>query len=378
MIRNQIRVSVGVALFSFFLQTVHASDPAAGRRLIQLSEQKRVWLEPAQIQEISRKQHLAGRCGGYMDVTDSVAQGADALFASSQGVLPLSVILKEGPTRQTEVSRLLTELSSEKISETVRHLSSYPTRYYRDPAGKESAEWLYEEYKKIGASREDVKVSLFKHSWIQSSVIARIEGKGERAKETVVIGGHLDSINHGGSDLAPGADDDASGSATVLEIFRVLVESGFQPERSIEFIAYSAEEVGMRGSQDIVLKYKKDRREVVGVMQFDMTMFPGTQNNPKITFITDYVNPALTDFSKKLADTYVKIPWTTDECGYACSDHSSWTRAGYASVFPFEAAFDDYNHSIHSENDTTSLLNSVHGLYFAQLGLAFTMEMSGD
>jgi leucyl aminopeptidase len=67
-------------------------------------------------------------------------------------------------------------------------------------------------------SRSDITVSLFKHSWGQPSVIARIKGAGPNADEVVIIGAHEDSTNGGGSKRSPGADDDASGTSTVLEV----------------------------------------------------------------------------------------------------------------------------------------------------------------
>ena len=74
---------------------------------------------------------------------------------------------------------------------------------------------------------------------MQPSVIARIRGNGANANELVILGAHEDSINGGANGRSPGADDDASGSATVLEVFRVLVQNGFRPRRTVEFHAYS-------------------------------------------------------------------------------------------------------------------------------------------
>jgi leucyl aminopeptidase len=91
-----------------------------------------------------------------------------------------------------------------------------------------------------------LELAPFPHSWQQSSIIARIPGKTEK---TVVIGAHQDSINLFLPSLlgAPGADDDGSGTVTILEAFRVLVEhlkkTGEVLEQTVEFHWYSAEEV---------------------------------------------------------------------------------------------------------------------------------------
>jgi len=137
---------------------------------------------------------------------------------------------------------------------------------------------------------------------------------------------------------------------------------------------YAGEEIGLLGSQDIANQYKNDRKEVVGVMQFDMTMF--STENPVINLISDHTDPRLTEFTKKIIDEYIKIPVSLDKCGYACSDHASWTRYGYASVYPFETRVSQYNRKIHTPEDLSNILSFVHGVHFAKLGVAFAIELS--
>jgi bacterial leucyl aminopeptidase len=208
-----------------------------------------------------------------------------------------------------------------------------------------------------------------------------IQGNGANAAETVVLGGHLDSIAGNASNdvRAPGADDDASGVAALTEIIRVLVERNYRPSRTIEFIAYAAEEVGLRGSQQIATQYKRQRKPVVGVLQLDMTAYQGDITD--IWMITDYTDAAQNQFVADLAAGY--LPQLTvgyDRCGYACSDHASWTGRGFAASFPFEAGFAHYNRTIHTANDTTAVFNNqaLHAVKFAKLGLAFAVELGSD
>lgn len=71
--------------------------------------------------------------------------------------------------------------------------------------------------------------------------------------------------------LAPGADDDGSGSTNLLEALRVLLCGGFIPENPVEFHWYAGEEMGLRGSLDIARHYKQVGNVVAGMMQMDMT-----------------------------------------------------------------------------------------------------------
>jgi leucyl aminopeptidase len=61
----------------------------------------------------------------------------------------------------------------------------------------------------------------------------------------------------GASAKAPGADDNASGIATITETIRVLMSNGFQPKKTLKFMAYAAEEVGLLGSKEIANDFKK-------------------------------------------------------------------------------------------------------------------------
>ncbi|KAF9541190.1 Leucine aminopeptidase 1 [Mortierella hygrophila] len=77
--------------------------------------------------------------------------------------------------------------------------------------------------------------------------------------DPAIVGAHQDSVNDWNTlwGRSPGADDDSSGTATTLEVFRSFVGTGFRPTRPVEFHWYSAEEVGLLGSQDVAKSYEK-------------------------------------------------------------------------------------------------------------------------
>lgn len=68
------------------------------------------------------------------------------------------------------------------------------------------------------------------------------------------------------------ADDDGSGTTSILEAFRVLASANFTPTAApVEFHWYSAEEAGLLGSQAIAKRYESDGAKVKGMIQMDMT-----------------------------------------------------------------------------------------------------------
>jgi len=279
-------------------------------------------------------------------------------------------------TQQELTRKIISTLDPQQIIATITELSTYQTRYYTTQTAVQSANWLRTEYGRLGAGRPDIQVQLFEHSWAQPSVIARIIGRS-RPNEIVIIGGHIDSTaGGGGNNRAPGADDDASGSATVLEAFRVLVESGFEPERTLEFQGYAAEEVGLLGSQDIAQDYLYNEYDVVCQLQMDMDGYTDGSPFDTIGVVTDWTDSTYTAFVRQIITTYIGAgSWTNTQCGYACSDHASFTRAGFSSAFIFESTFTNSNPYIHTAQDTVNRLNGDHMENFAIVLVAFATEL---
>lgn len=243
-----------------------------------------------------------------MDITETSELGAFKTASKKESKFPAK------PTLQKELSPLLKNLSKANMQENLETFTSFHTRYYKSDYGRQSSEWLLENVqgviKDAGADKHGVYAKHFKHSWGQNSIIATIPGK---SNSTVVVGAHQDSINLFLPSIfaAPGADDDGSGTVTILEAFRVLLSSqdileGLG-ENTVEFHWYSAEEGGLLGSQAIFSEYEKTGRDIKAMLQQDMTGFvQGTLDAGReeaVGVITDFVDPALTDFIKKVITT---------------------------------------------------------------------------
>jgi Zn-dependent M28 family amino/carboxypeptidase len=81
------------------------------------------------------------------------------------------------------------------------------------------------------------------------NVLGLLQGEGPRAAETVILGAHRDHFGRQAGLLFPGADDNASGTAIILEVARVLAHLEDKPKRSLLFVSFSGEEQGLRGSR---------------------------------------------------------------------------------------------------------------------------------
>jgi leucyl aminopeptidase len=312
----------------------------------------------------------SGRCGGFM-AHDSLADAEDALARAGDIARPRVDYTLD---RDAAVRAVLPAVDSARIRDTIRELSAMPTRYYQSESGAAASLWLRDRWRSL-TTRADVTVELFETGYPQKSVILTIPGSS-RASEVIVIGGHLDSIVLGRpSSTAPGADDDASGIATITEVLRVLLAHDFRPERTIQFMAYAAEEVGLRGSLQIARAYQRQHIDVVGALQLDMTNYQGSDRD--IWLMKDFTSAAQNTFLALLIETYVGATWGFDACGYACSDHAAWHRIGVPASMPFEARMRDANRAIHTGKDTleTSDSNAAHAVKFARLATAYAIEL---
>ena len=149
-------------------------------------------------------------------------------------------------------------------------------------------------------------------------------------------------------------------------------------ERTVQFMAYAAEEIGLRGSNAIATSYRNANKNVIGVMQLDMTNYRGTLGYDIVIF-TDFTNAAQNQFVTNLINTYQPgLNITTSACGYACSDHASWHNKSYPASMPFEATFNNDNPNIHTANDTISVSNNNanHAMRFTKLALSFVGELA--
>lgn len=314
-----------------------------------------------------RSQH----CGGFM-VHESLADAYDAIAAQDrEAVRPgLDYTLD----RAAVVRAVLPAVDAARIHETIRELSAMQNRYYQSETGAAASRWLRDRWRSL-TDRTDVTIELVDHGYAQKSLVLTIPGS-TRASEVVVIGGHLDSIAPGGtSSTAPGADDDASGIATLTEVLRALLAADYRPARTLQFMAYAAEEVGLRGSLRIARDYQQRHIDVVGVLQLDMTNYQGSDKD--IWLMKDFTSAAQNTFLTRLIDSYVGATWGLDACGYACSDHAAWHRSGFPASMPFESRTRDRNRKIHTRNDTleTSGNNAAHAVKFARLAAAYAIEL---
>ncbi|KAJ3087597.1 hypothetical protein HK102_010707 [Quaeritorhiza haematococci] len=241
---------------------------------------------------------------------------------------------------------------------------------------------------------------------MQYNVVVQMRGQSEK---TMIVGSHLDTMNNEplrnfqgapfipdvasspgvpitfnpeaaailAQARAPGADDDASGVATTLEIFRALSLSPQPLSLTWEFHFYAAEELGLLGSTAVALEWvQTQRRDIAAYLNLDMTAFVSPGSVPAIGLFNTSTDDGLTELAERAAREYVGV--RTQRFGFAAgsSDHAAWFKNGIPTVFPFEAAQVD-NRNFHTSNDTPDKLNFTHAAEIGRLATAIIIELDG-
>jgi Zn-dependent M28 family amino/carboxypeptidase len=189
------------------------------------------------------------------------------------------------------------------------------------------------------------------------NVVGMIEGSDPILKnEVIIIGAHYDHLGLGGEgSLAPtsgeihhGADDNASGTAGVLELARLFSSQKPKPKRTIVFMAFGGEEVGLLGSNYYVSHPLLPLANTVAMINMDMI---GRMKDSKL--VIGGVGTAKEWRDMMAADTEKSFQLTLNEDGFGPSDHSSFYAKQIPVLFFWTGTHNDY----HKPSDTFEKIN---------------------
>lgn len=185
------------------------------------------------------------------------------------------------------------------------------------------------------------------------NVAGLLEGK---SKNLIVVGAHYDHLGQSGRGIFYGADDNASGTAAVLEIAREMAENkvnGKIPGYSVLFIPFTAEEEGLIGSEAFLLNYPFSDRKIQFMINMDM-IGRCDKRNDTLTHYTYYLplegkkrkmKKAAINASKDVMEcNIIKKPDVVNRLLYRFgSDHHGFVRRNIPSIVFFTGLHDDYH-----------------------------------
>ena len=244
---------------------------------------------------------------------------------------------------------LITQITSSVNPDSVRFfiqsLQDFQTRFLFASTSDSVAAWIKHQFIQMGFV--DVVIDSFQYqgTW-QKNVVATLPGIYEPEVYNIV-GGHHDSYSSGDPMIfAPGADDNASGTAAVLEIARVLMEHNYQSESTIKFITFAAEEYGLWGSKDYAEKAFIEGMNIKIMINHDMishTNYPASQSEVDINRYSGFDN--LRDLAFYCIENYSTLDPRNGSLNSAGSDSYSFWERGFPSVYFEETNFSPYYHS---------------------------------
>ncbi|HMQ03702.1 MAG TPA: M28 family metallopeptidase [Pyrinomonadaceae bacterium] len=199
-------------------------------------------------------------------------------------------------TLNNEVQKMVGEVSARRIEADIRKLASFGTRNtlseQNDPARGIGAarDWIYNEFKKISSdcgdclvvekqSFEQAKSARIPEPTVLTNVLATLKGTSD-PERIYVVSGHYDSMCSSPTDGkcdAPGANDDASGTAAVIELARVMSKRRF--DATIVFMAVTGEEQGLLGAAYYAEQAKQKAANIHAMFTNDIIGGVTTQKN---------------------------------------------------------------------------------------------------
>jgi hypothetical protein len=214
------------------------------------------------------------------------------------------------------------------------------------------------------------------------NVIGVLEGAGPDADETVVVGAHYDHLGHGGlasgslaflsKDIHNGADDNASGTALVMELARRLAKRADPLPRRVVFMAFSGEEKGLLGSRHYVDHPLFPLAKTVMMINFDMV---GRLNDKgELTVLgtgsTAGLEEIVTAIGSAAGFKVKAVKGASD--GLGGSDHESFYQKGVPILFPFTGLHSDY----HRPTDDTERINFAGMSRIADFGELLLLDLA--
>jgi Zn-dependent M28 family amino/carboxypeptidase len=267
------------------------------------------------------------------------------------------------------VQRILQSVESARIEATVKHLADYPTRRSGMPDGDAAADWLRDQYRALGYDQVRFEAFALRDGLESRNLIVTKPGT-DPAAPIILIGAHYDSLNVADRDAkarAPGADDNASGSAALLELARILAPLTFR--HTIVLAAFSGEEQGLVGSAALAKKLAADRTPIAAVINLDMVGHPIDPERHVIVVEDDRGNAhgdndaasrAVVEVLTRSTRLYTRLePKPGPMYG---SDYMPFESAGYACAGLFDGADEEpfYHHA-------TDLPDQVDAGYTAEV-----------
>jgi Tol biopolymer transport system component len=196
-----------------------------------------------------------------------------------------------------EIRRALEQASTSRVYAHEKALFDFDSKHISRPGNRQAADYLFAAYKSFGYEPElqcfENRVALGGKT---CNVLAKLPGT-ENPELIYVVSSHFDSVAAG-----PGADDDTSGTAALLEAARML--SGRPQPATIIFASFTGEEGGLLGSREFVRRAQAEKLKITGALNNDMI---GWANDHRLDNTIRYTNAGIRDIQHAAASLFTRL-----------------------------------------------------------------------
>lgn len=185
------------------------------------------------------------------------------------------------PVIAGEIRPIIGQIQKDNLKNIIDHLETYGERSSWKKQNQ-VANWAKDRFKNYGLESWTETYENKGQQW--TNVFARIKGKG-KPKDSVLFIAHIDSISNDPKQSAPGADDNGSGVAVLMEVARILKDTC--SEKSILFCIFSNEERGQLGSKAFAQKARREKQNIQAVINLDILGYNSNKFPIQWRFLTD-------------------------------------------------------------------------------------------
>ena len=306
--------------------------------------------------------------------------GAVAIFNKKASLAKLTrdfpVVTEEDP----RIREMLNQVNMDSLEATVQHLQDYGSRIWNSENAFAASDWIASRMEALGLEVEQQPFNA--NTWMGSGAAApNVIGiqRGTLYPDTyVVCGSHVDSFSYEammGGGTAPGADDNATGVASVLESARIMTQYEF--EYSIIYCAYGCEEMGLYGSEAYASRCQQQGMDIIGYFNNDMNGYLYGDQIHIDCIYPNSVEPIGTYYMNVGSVYYPELPIRHVNFNQGDSDHTSFNNHGYMGIYPFED-YQNYSPYIHTPNDVigTSVTSFEMSQQYCQMNIACLAEIA--
>ena len=320
----------------------------------------------------------------YVIVSGSVDpyknDGAVAIFNKEARLPRLTRDFPQVTEVNPTIREMLDQVNQDSLEATVQHLQDYGSRIWNSDNAFAASDWIAGRMEALGLEVEQQPFNA--NTWMGSGAAApNVIGiqRGTLYPDTyVVCGSHFDSFSYEamfGSGTAPGADDNATGVASVLESARIMTQYEF--EYSIIYCAYGCEEMGLYGSEAYASRCQQQGMDIIGYFNNDMNGYLYGDQIHIDCIYPNSVEPIGTYYMNVGEVYYPELPIRHVNFNEGDSDHTSFNNHGYMGIYPFED-YQNYSPYIHTPNDLigTSVNSFAMSQQYCQMNIACLAEIA--